>query len=263
MSPRSTRRRTSPDFFSPVVVPEISCILSAKTPLGFDLHDFIAAAQRFVDERLAPVWGVSARLRVRKKTRPGCWALVFVDTEKEAQDDGWHDLTPAGMPMAKIFLSVLNDEIGHRDPAVHAKMFRNAVTATATHEIAEMLVDPGVTMCVQRIGYGMYSLEVADPVEEDGFYIDGFLMTDFVYPSWYESFHKPGSTKFDECHLLTRPFQLRKTGYASIFRNGRWTDHTGSPAKRRRFEAEDRAGHRTVQRSGGADLQKSVRRHQQ
>lgn len=256
-------RRFSAAFFSRAVVPEISCIMSAKTPLGFNLHAFVAAAQRFVDERLAPVWGVSARLRVRKKTRPGCWALVFVDTERQARHNGWHDLTPAGMPMAKVFLHMLDREIGHRDPAVRATLLRNAVTTTATHEIAEMLVDPALSMCVQRFGYGLYSLEVSDPVEEDGFYIDRFLMTDFVYPSWYESFRKPGSTKFDECGLCKRPFHILKTGYASIFRKGRWTDRTGSPAKRKRFEAEDRAGHRTSQRRGAATLRKSSARHQE
>jgi len=253
-------RRQRATFFSPAVVPEISCIVSAKTPLGFNLATFVAAAQRFVDEKLAPVWGVSARLKVRKRTRPGCWALVFVDTERQAQDDGWHDLTAGGMPMAKVFLRVLGDEIGERDPKVRATMFRNAVTTTATHEIAEMLVDPAVTTCVQRIGYGLYALEIADPVEEDGFDVDGFLMTDFVYPSWYESFHKPGSTKFDECGLCRRPFQILKTGYATIFRRGRWSDRTGSPAKRKRFEAEDRRGHRTAQRRRASRLKRSTRR---
>ena len=46
-----------------------------------------------------------------------------------------------------------------------------------------MLVDPAVTLCVQRPGFGLYGLEVADPCEEDGFRIDGFKMTDFVYPA--------------------------------------------------------------------------------
>jgi hypothetical protein len=77
-----------------------------------------------------------------------------------------------------------------KDPTARARAFRDEVTLTATHEIAEMLVDPAVTYCVQRVGFGVYSLEVADPVEEDGFDIKGFKMTDFVYPSWYEQFHK-------------------------------------------------------------------------
>jgi hypothetical protein len=247
-------------FLDPAVVPEISCIVSAKTPLGFDLPTFVAAAQRFVDKNLGPVWGVAAHLKIRRKTRPGCWALVFVDTERQAKDDGWHDVTHDGLPLAKVFLRVLDSEITEEEPRARAKAFQDAVTLTVAHEIAEMLVDPAVTLCVQRVGYGVYSLEVADPVEEDGFRVDGFMMTDFVYPAWYEQFHKPNSTLFDHCRKCRRPFHVLRTGYASIFRRGRWTDHAGSRAKRTRFEREDRNGHRTEQRKRSGHLKRSTRR---
>jgi len=247
-------------FLDPAVVPEISCIVSASTPLGFDLATFVAAAQRFVDEYLGPVWGVAAHLKVRRKTRPGCWALVFVDTERKAKDDGWHDLTEDGLPLAKVFLRVLDHEITEKEPRARAKAFQDAVTLTAAHEIAEMLVDPALTLCVQRVRYGVYSLEVADPVEEDGFRVDGFMMTDFVYPSWYEQFHKRDSTVFDQCRKCRRPFHVLRTGYASILRRGRWTDHAGSRAKRTRFQREDRNGHRTEQRKRSGHLKRSTRR---
>lgn len=256
---RSQHLRAS-KFLSPAVVPEISCIVAAKTPLGFDLPAFIAAAQRFVDEYLGPVWGVAARLRLRRKTRPGCWALVFVDTERKASDDGWHDLTKSGFPLAKVFLRVLSKEVDAQSPKIPARAFQDAVTLTATHEIAEMLVDPALTLCVQRYRFGVYSLEVADPVEEDGFDIDGFRMTDFVYPGWYEQFHKPDSTVFDQCRKCRRPFQILKTGYASILRRGRWGDHAGSRAKRARLAREDRRGHRTEQRKRAGSLKRSTRR---
>jgi hypothetical protein len=258
------RRRThlvaASRFLAPPVVPEISCIVSATTPLGFDLEKFVAAAQRFVDRYLGPVWGVAAHLEIREKTRPGCWALVFVDSERDASDDGWHDLTNDGLPLAKVFLRVLRDEVEAQRPAAPAEAFRDAVTLTATHEIAEMLVDPAITLCVQRIGFGVYSLEVADPVEEVGFEIDGFQMTDFAYPSWYEQFHAPGSTIFDECRKCRRPFHILRDGYASVLRRGRWKDHAGSRAKRARLEQEDRRGHRTEQRKRSGRLKRSTRR---
>ncbi len=246
-------------FLAPAVVPEISCIVAAETPLGFDVRTFIRAAQRFVDEYLGPVWGVGAHLRVRRKTRPGCWALLFVDTERRAADDGWHDLTRDGQPLAKVFLRVLRKELTN-DERADPHAFRDAVTLTATHEIAEMLVDPAATLCVQRAGYGVYSLEVADPVEEDGFEIDGFKMTDFVYPAWYEPFHRPGSTVFDYCGKCRRPFHILRTGYASILRQGRWRDRAGSPGKRARLAREDRRGHRTEQRKRLGRLHRSTRR---
>jgi hypothetical protein len=251
--------KSSPSLFSSTVVPEISCVYAATTPLPFSLGKFVRAAQRFIDEHLAPVWGVEARLRVRRKTRDGAWALVFVDTEDQASADGWHDLTRRGMPLAKVFLRVLAREVRENSTVKEsAAAFRDAVSLTATHEIAEMLVDPAVTLCVQRAGFGLYALEVADPCEEDGFRIDGFQMTDFVYPAWYETFHAPGSTTFDECGKCRQPFQILRDGYASIYRKSRWRDRCGSKAKRKRFRKEDRSGHRTLQRKRASGLKRST-----
>ena len=185
---------------------------------------------------------------------------MFADTEPHASDDGWHDLTAHGMPLAKVFLAVLKKEIDATGEKARAKAFRDEVTLTATHEIAEMLVDPAITLCVQRTGYGVYSLEIADPVEEDGFVIDGFKVTDFVYPSWYEQFHARGSTTFDHCKKCRGPFQIAKNGYASVLRRGRWADHCGSRKKRARFQQEDRRGHRTEQRKRSGRLKRSTRR---
>ena len=251
--------KSAPSLFSSTVVPEISCVYDATVPLPFSLREFVRAAQRFIDEHLAPVWGVEARLRVRRQTTRDAWALVFVDTEDQASADGWHDLTRTGMPLAKVFLRVLARET--RDNYTRAEWdaeFRDAVSLTATHEIAEMLVDPAVTLCVQRPGFGLYGLEVADPCEEDGFRIDGFQMTDFVYPAWYETFHVEDSTKFDECGKCRRPFQILRDGYASIFRKGRWRDHCGSKAKLKRFRQEDRRGHRTRQRKRAGAMRPSA-----
>jgi hypothetical protein len=229
------------------MVPEISCVFRATTPLGFDLGDFVRAAQRYVDDCLAPVWGTPARLRARRETRPGCWALVFVDSERGASDDGWHDLTRYGMPLARVFLRVL----AHEDPP-------GSVALAATHEIVEMLVDPGLTLCAQRPSFGVYSLEVADPVEEEFRRMDGFEMSDFVYPAWYEPFHKRGSTTFDWLDRCNRPFQILQNGYASILRKGRWHDVWGSERKKKRFEKEDRRGHRTLQRKRAGSLTPST-----
>src|SRR5450759_1443790 len=33
-------------------------------------------------------------------------------------------------------------------------------------------------------------------------------VSDFVYPAWCESFHKPLSTQFDYCGRITEPFQM-------------------------------------------------------
>jgi hypothetical protein len=73
-------------------------------------------------------------------------------------------------------------------------------------------------------------------------------MSDFVYPSYFEAFHKPGSVQFDRLKKVDRPFRILSGGYQIIFKNGKWTQIFGSEAKRKRFALEDRRGHRSEQR---------------
>jgi len=74
-------------------------------------------------------------------------------------------------------------------------------------------------------------------------------MTDFVYPSYFEAFHKPGSVQFDRLKKVNKPFQILAGGYQIIFKNGKWTQIFGSEAKKKRFQREDRRGHRSEERA--------------
>src|SRR5262249_40250627 len=90
--------------------------------------------------------------------------------------------------------------------------------------------------------------ESADPVEALSFPVNGIPMTDFVYPSYFENFHKPNSVQFDQMKKVTKPFQILSGGYQIIFKNGKWTQIYGSAAKKKAFAKEDRHGHRSEQR---------------
>jgi len=76
-------------------------------------------------------------------------------------------------------------------------------------------------------------------------------MTDFVYPSYFENFHKPGSVQFDRLKKVNRPFQILPGGYQIIFKNGKWSQIFGSAAKKKSFAKENRRGHRSEQRKRG------------
>ena len=95
----------------------------------------------------------------------------------------------------------------------------------------------------------VYAYESADPVEELSFKVNGIPMTDFVYPAYFEDFHKPGSVRFDHLNKVKRPFQILPGGYQIVFKNGKWTQVFGSASKRKRFLREDRRGHRSEQRA--------------
>lgn len=217
-------------------VPTIACFNRATVALGVDFDRLIAALQTFVDDYFVPVWGTPARLVKTTTFKRGAWALAFLDTADVANALGYHDLTPDGLPLSKVFVK-------------STLAVRQKVSVTACHELAEMLVDPAINLCATGPGNAFYAYETADAVEEVEFSIRGIPMSDFVYPAWFEGFRKPGSAQFDYARKVRRPFQILSGGYMSVFKNGRWTQLFGSRAKARRFRREDRRGHRSAYRS--------------
>lgn len=212
--------------------PTIACFNRAKTPLGLDLDGLLAALQKFVDARVAPVWGTPAKLVRSTGFLAGAWAIVFLDTADAPGALAYHDLTPDGFPLSKVFVKTILSE-------------RASVSVAASHELVEMLVDPAINLWSTGPERGVfYAYESADPVEEQSFLLDGIAMSDFVYPSYFEPFRKPDSTQFDAMKRVNRPFQLLKGGYQIIFKNGKETQVFGSKAKAKRFAREDRRGHR-------------------
>jgi hypothetical protein len=228
-------------------IPTVTLINQAKTPLGVRLDDLAGALQKFLDRCFVPVWGTPARVVNAKKIRKRAWALVFLDDADSPDALGYHDLTPEGLPLSRIFV---RPTLKNGDE----------VSVTACHELVEMLVDPAINLCSTGPRNTLYAYEVADAVEEETFPIDGIAMSDFVYPAWFEEFRKPGSTQFDHLDKLSRPFQLLPNGYIPIFRRGRWSEIYGSKAKARRFAKEDRRGHRSTIRARRTPLRPSVER---
>jgi hypothetical protein len=229
MAKREKSRRVALDRNS---VPRVACFVRAKTPLGVGLRELLAALQEFVDVHFAPVWGVSCRLVATKGFVKGAWAMAFLDDSDQASASAYHDLTPEGLPLAKVFVRTIR---------AHGE----EVSVAASHELAEMLVDPAMNlMSTGPDPRLMYCYETADPVESASFRVRGVAMSDFVHPAWFETFRKRGSTRFDHLGKVTRPFQMLKGGYQIVFRNGAWKNLHGSLAKRRALEREDRRQHR-------------------
>jgi hypothetical protein len=109
-----------------------------------------------------------------------------------------------------------------------------------------MLVDPAINLLTTGPDpKTTYAYESADPVEAFSFNVNGIPMSDFVYPSYFELFHKPNSVQFDQLKKVTRPFQILKGGYQIVFKNGKWSQIFASVQKERSFQREDRRGHRS------------------
>ncbi len=225
-------------------IPTIACFNQATGALGVSFDRLIAALQTFVDDYFVPVWGTPAKLLKTRTFRKGAWALALLDTADVANALGYHDLTPDGLPLSKVFVK-------------STLAAGQKVSVTACHELAEMLVDPAINLCSTGPKNLFYAYETADAVEEVEFSINGIAMSDFVYPAWFEGFRKPGSAQFDYAKKVRRPFQILAGGYMSVFKNGKWTQIFGSRTKARRFRREDRRGHRGTYRGRTRRMRRS------
>jgi len=126
------------------------------------------------------------------------------------------------------------------------------VSVSASHELVEMLVDPAINLMTTGPDPKLiYAYESADPVEALTFKVNGIPMSNFVYPSYFESFHKPNSVQFDQMKAVSKPFQILKDGYQIVFKNGKWSQVYGSKIKQKHFRKEDRRGHRSESRKSG------------
>ena len=205
---------------------QISLINESTVLADKDVVPVVAALQKQVTNDFAPVWGAPAQLTiVPKGNQPptGSWWLVLLDDSDQANALGYHDLTSEGLPIGKVF-------------AASDLKAGTSWTVTASHELLEMLGDPNINLTVfvesSNTAGVLYAYEVCDACEDDslGYQIDGVLLSDFVYPSWFESFRAEGSTQFDRMNKIQNPFQLLTGGYIGIFNvnsGSGWQQQTG------------------------------------
>ena len=174
----------------------------------------VPAFQTQVHRDFAPAFGIDADLSfVSQGTNPdpSSWMLVILDNSDQANALGYHDLSPTGMPLGKAFAG---------------EDIRNGFQwpVTVSHEMCEMLADPDVNLTVfvqdtNPTSGVIYAYEVCDACEADqfGYKINNVSVSDFVYPSWFESFRKKGSTQFDYGKHIQKPFELLHGGYIGVF----------------------------------------------
>jgi hypothetical protein len=208
------------------------------------LQPVVAALQKQVSDDFAPAWGIDADLRfvpAGSKPKPGEWWLAVLDNSDQAGALGYHDLTQEGLPLGKVF-------------AKTDQQYGEQWTGTASHELLEMLADPNINLTVfdeSKEGGRLYAYEVCDACEAEkfGYKIDGIPVSDFVYPSWFESFRKANSTQFDHTKKINRPFQLLSGGYIGVYdilQGSGWKQLT---AERVNFRARPPVGSRRERRT--------------
>lgn len=92
---------------------------------------------------------------------------------------------------------------------------------TLSHEVLELVLNPTILASVQ-IGTGFFTaMEACDAVqdEEYGEMRDGHLLSNWLYPSWFDPY---GEGPYDKMELLDTPLTLLPGGYIIY-----WTADTG------------------------------------
>jgi hypothetical protein len=224
-------------------------ILNATTTLtDAQIAPAVAALQTQITRDFAPVWHIDAHLTfVPRGHAPmaGSWVLSLLDNSDQAGALGYHDITAAGLPLGKAF-------------AATDAQYGLSWSVTVSHELCEMLADPWINLTVfnqnTNTAGRMYAYEVCDACEDDsfGYEINGTKVSDFVYPSWFEGWRTPHSTKFDFGGHITQPFMLLSGGYISYFdvsNGGGWQQITADKAPtnmRHRAAVGSRRERRTI-----------------
>ena len=189
-------------------------VMNASTVLkDQDVQAIVPDLQTQVQRDFMPAWGINADLIfVPSNARPpaDAWWLTILDNSDQANALGYHDLTDQGLPLSKVF-AASDLQAGYH------------WSVTASHELLEMLVDPDInlTVFVQPNSYTgtLYAYEVCDACEAEqyAYTICSTLVSDFVYPAWFESFRSPESTQFDFGRHIQQPLELLPGGYIGIF----------------------------------------------
>ena len=189
---------------------------STSLPSDEVLARIAAAIAIQVARDLAPAWSrspisVSVGSPSDAEPSPVTAPVVIFDDADQAGALGYHDRDPHGRPYARVFASPVLDHGG--DWATKPL----SVASVISHEVLELVADPGVNLWADDGHSGLYALEVADPVESGSYAIDHVTVSNFVLPSWFDPGAPPPYDHLGEVHA---PFELDDAGYAIVATEG-------------------------------------------
>ncbi|HMH83657.1 MAG TPA: hypothetical protein VK531_12360 [Gemmatimonadales bacterium] len=194
------------------------------------VQDWSRAVGIQMSRDVAPTWGVTANIRYvsPSQTPPvGYWQVVILDNADMAGVLGYHDLTKAGLPLARVFVQT-------------ALAFGDLPSVVLSHEVLEMVGDPFVSLVVMDAldPLKFWPRELCDAVESDdsgyGIVLPAtttrpqriIQVSDFVLPAYFNTLAEvaqlPGPFSFK--HRVSGPVpNLANGGYMAFVRNGVWS----------------------------------------
>lgn len=187
-------------------------IVSETTSVSLsELTRVSAALQKQVARDLGRLWNVDGTVDAFASlddVPPGYWPVVVRD-DIGLDASGIH-CDPDGQPMALIASDV-------------------EWSLNASHEVLEMLVDPfgnrmiASTSVAPNGGRVEYLVEVADPVSDKSYSVNGVKVSDFYTPQYFDPVVSSG-VQYSLMGNLTHPRQILEGGYLTWFEpvSGQW-----------------------------------------
>ena len=218
-------------------------LVSQSARLSFAAVAVAAAAlNKQVARDLGPAWDLNATVDAFRSLRDvpaDAWPILFRDRIGEPGALGYHT-DSRGQPYALVTAAP-------------------GWTQTASHELAEMLVDPFGNRLIagphpadpaRRV---LYLVEVSDPSETHSYRIDGVAVSDFYLPAYFDPVVAPGA-RYSFMGAITAPRQVLPGGYLSFY----------DPAAKRWGQARFFSGRRPIvanmQLDGRGSLREQVDR---
>lgn len=154
-------------------------------------------------EHVAPRWGLpptqSVYLTEPEQAKSGMRLVIARDVSDDPSALAYHEEI-GGIPVSYIFV-------------VTAQQNGMGVSEAASHENAEMdgnpFTDSASRWALAPDGWE-YAVELCDATEGDSYPINGILVSNFLWPSFFDP---NGKAPFDQMGLVTRPFETRDGGY--------------------------------------------------
>jgi hypothetical protein len=188
----------------------IDVIDQSTTGGRYDWDHICHSIQTQVRLHVAQAWGTGNSSSVIMQNTPqrGHWPVFLLDTADAVPGAlGWHQTDDDYRPVG--YIGVKTDEKYGMQPSV-----------TLSHEIVEIVGDPWADASIQMTSSEFWARELGDPVEadRDGYDIDGVLVSDFIFPAWFNGRAGP----YDYAKRVSAPRTLRPGGYQA-----RWSQATG------------------------------------
>lgn len=210
--------------------PRITVAIINEAGIKDSIIEIYARVLQFAVEGLKEKWTELPEITVTTTASPGAWEVTITNDHRRPAADGWHNISPSGLPYAYIAPGTGAYPFGTYRPGLLRRLIgktwfsaqkeytRSGCLTVLVHEALEMLVDPAIKTVSKPDSKGRnWLIEVCSSSVFGGYFgykepISGqwCVMPNFAFPS---AFDLEGVAPFDHMGVLTAPFTWTPKSY--------------------------------------------------